>query len=124
MLGHYAGYNMVNRTEVEPQPVDPDFKITGRLWMFTLHPVVSPHEYRGLGILRYRYADPNKGDDQWVWLPGPRRIRRLNESVMSSAMFPVPWNPDHYSGFVAKNEEYDYKFLGEKEMVASVNAEH
>src|SRR5712671_5533053 len=22
MLGHYAGYNMVNRTEVEPQPVD------------------------------------------------------------------------------------------------------
>ena len=105
-------------------PVDPDFKITGRLWMWSGHPILSPHEHKGLGLIRYRYADPNKADDQWAWLPGPRRVRRLNETIMSSSTLPIPWNPDHYSGFVAKTEEYNYKFLGEKEMLASVQAEH
>jgi hypothetical protein len=38
--------------------------------------------------------------------------------------FPFPWNPDHYSGFVAKPEEYNFKFLGEKEMLAPMHAEH
>jgi hypothetical protein len=38
--------------------------------------------------------------------------------------FPFPWNPDHYSGFVAKPEEYDFKFLGEKQMLAPMHAEY
>src|SRR5215831_8453810 len=29
-IGHYAGYSLAGRTEVEPMPVDPDFKNTGR----------------------------------------------------------------------------------------------
>ena len=37
-LGHYAGYNLVGRTEVDPIPVDPDFKNTNRLWLFLLGP--------------------------------------------------------------------------------------
>jgi hypothetical protein len=32
------------------------------------------------------------------------------------------WEPDHYSGFNAKIEEYNWKFLGEKQMLAVVNA--
>src|SRR3984885_4902077 len=34
--GHYAGYDLVGRTEVEPLPVDPDYKNTNRLWLFLL----------------------------------------------------------------------------------------
>ena len=30
-VGHYAGYNEVGRTEVDPIPVDPDFKVTNRV---------------------------------------------------------------------------------------------
>jgi len=30
-IAHCAGYSMVGRTEVEPMPVAPDFKETGRL---------------------------------------------------------------------------------------------
>ena len=37
-IGHYAGYNLVGRTEVEPMPVDPDFKQSGRMWLFALVP--------------------------------------------------------------------------------------
>ena len=45
--------------------------------------------------------------------------RRVSEYVD----VPFPRNPDHYSGFVAKPEEYDFKFLGEKQMLAPMHAE-
>jgi hypothetical protein len=123
-VGHYAGYNLVGRTEVEPMPVDPDFKQSGRLWLFALYPVLAPQEARGTGLIRYRYADPNRGDDSWDWTPGSRRVRRLNEAILSSATGAQSYDPDHYSGFNPKTEEYNYKFLGEKQMLASVHAVH
>jgi hypothetical protein len=123
-LGHYAGYDLVGRTEVEPLPTDPDFKTTNRLWLFLLGPELAPQDARGTSLLRYRYADPSHGDDTWTWTTGSRRLRRLNESINSTATGAQSWDPDHYSGFNPKTEEYDYKFLGEKEMLATVDAEH
>ena len=123
-LGHYAGYDQVGRVEVEPMPIDPDFKKNGRLWMFWLGPELSPATDRGTALLRYRYADAKRPDDTWTWLPGVRRLRRLNESLNSSATGAQTWDPDHYSGFNPKTEQYNYKLLGEKEMLACVHAEH
>ena len=48
-IGHYAGYDLVGRTEVEPIRTDPDYKATNRLWMFALYPILSPQEIRGTG---------------------------------------------------------------------------
>ena len=123
-LGHYAGYDLVGRTEVEPIPVDPDFKKTNRLWLFLLGPQLAPQDARGTSLLRYRYADPTRGDDTWTWTPGSRRLRRLNEAILSSATGAYSWDPDHYSGFNPKTEQYNYKFIGEKEMLATGDAEH
>ncbi len=127
-IGHYAGYDLVGRTEVEPLPIDPDFKTTGRLWIFGLYPVLAPQELHGIGFIRWRYADPKKGDDTWSLNAGSRRIRRIDESILSSAATSgtaaFSWDPDHYSGFNAKTEEYDYKFIGEKNMLGSVHASH
>lgn len=123
-VGHYAGYNLVGRTEVEPIPIDPDFKISGRYWLFGLYPVLAPQQARGTGILRYRYADPVKGDDDWSGMPGTRRLRRLNEALQGTATGAQEYSPDNYEAFSAKNENYDFKFIGEKNMLASVNAEH
>ena len=53
-IGHYAGYALVGRTEVEPMPVDPDFRQTGRLWLFGLYPVLAPNEIHGTGFIRWR----------------------------------------------------------------------
>ena len=122
--GHYAGYDLVGRTEVEPIPVDPDFKHTNRLWLFLLGPELAPENERGSSLLRYRYGDPSHGDDTWSWEPGTRRLRRLNEAMNSTATTAQSFDPDRYSGFNPKTEEYDYKFLGEKEMLATVDAEH
>src|SRR5579862_4565979 len=74
-IGHYRIYNQVGRTEVEPLPTDPDFKSSGRYFMGALYPVLAPAEIRGQAFLRYRYADPNRGDDAWFWKPGSRRLR-------------------------------------------------
>lgn len=124
-IGHYAGYSLVGRVEVEPMPIDPDFKLSGRYWMFGLYPTLAPQQLRGDGFIRFRYADPNRGDDSWTWSSGSRRIRRINEGSLSIVSGPYGlWEPDHYSGFNAKVEEYDWKFLGEKKMLAVVHAEH
>src|SRR6202030_3937237 len=123
-IGHYAGYNIVGRTEVEPMPIDPDFKQSGRLGAFALSPVLAPQEARGTGLIRYRYSDPNRGDDSWDWTPGTRRARRLSEAILSTATGAQSYDPDHYAGFNPKSEQYSYRFLGEKEMLASVHAEH
>jgi hypothetical protein len=123
-IGHYAGYDLVGRTEVEPLPIDPDFRKTNRVWLFGLYPILAPEDIRGTGFIRYRYLDANRGDDIWSLDAGARRIRRLNESIMSSATGAQAWDPDHYSGFNPKTEEYNYKFLGEKNLLACVNAAH
>ena len=127
-IGHYAGYDEVGRMEVEPLPIDPDFKTTNRYWLFALYPILAPENDRGGGFIRYRYENPKKADDIWDWNPGVRRVRRLNEGLMSDAVNsggnPTNFDPDHYSGFNAKIEEYNYKFLGQKSMLASVNAVH
>jgi Protein of unknown function (DUF1329) len=123
-VGHYAGYDLVGRTEVEPLPTDPDFKKTNRLWLFGLYPILAPEDSRGQGLIRYRYGDENRGDDTWTWEPGTRRVRRLNEALNSSATGAATFDPDHYSGFNPKTEQYNYKFLGEKELLACVHAKH
>jgi hypothetical protein len=123
-VGHYSGYDLVGRTEVEPLPIDPDFKRTGRLWLFALYPILAPATERGDRFVRYRYANPDRGDDTWTWLHGVRRVRRLNEAIMSTATGAQTWDPDHYSGFNPKTEQYDYRFIGERRMLACVAAEH
>jgi len=134
-VGHYAGYNEVGRTEVQPLPIDPDYLKTNRYWLFGLYPIMSPEGMRGAGFIRYRFENPNKGDDIWSWSTGTRRLRRLNEGEMSDAVtgagLPnegggniVVFDPDHYSGFNAKVEEYNYRFLGQKQMLGVVHAKY
>ena len=128
-IGHYAGYDLVGRTEVEPMPIDPDFKKTNRMWLFALYPLLAPQEIRGTGFIRWRYADPKRGDDTWSLGAGSRRVRRVDESILSSSTTAGgtsahAWDPDHYSGFNPKTEQYNYRFLGEKNMLGCVHASH
>ncbi len=122
--GHLAGYYDIGRTEVEPLPADPDFKTTGIWWRAAAYPTIAPAEDRGSGGMRYRYWDPDKGDDAWAFLSGSRRIRRVNETILTSSPGLSTWDPDHAGGFNAKPQEYNYKFLGEREMLACVHAQN
>ncbi len=122
MIGHLGVYMELGRTEVEPLPADPDFKTTGVLWRAAAYPIIQPAEERGDGGLRFRYWDPMRADDAWVYLTQTRRVRRVNEVVMSSSPGLSTWDPDHSGGFAAKLQEYNFKFLGDREMLGCVNA--
>lgn len=121
-VGHYSGYNMVGRTEVQPMPTDPDFQTNGRYWLFGLYPVLAPAELRGAGLIRARFADSGKSDAIWAFTPDDRHVREIGEEMMNDPGGIGQWSPDHFAGFDAKVENYDYKFLGRKSMLASVNA--
>jgi hypothetical protein len=123
-MGHLASYNLVGRTEVEPLPTDPDFRTSGRLLLMAFYPMLAPQTERGRGFIRYRYADPVKGDDVWSWNPGNRRVRRYSEATLGTAAGPITWSLDNFQGFAAKNENYNWRFLGEKTMLASISAAH
>ena len=70
-----GGYYEIGRTEVEPLPADPDFKKTGIWWRAGAYPVISPAEGRGSGGIRYRYWDPDRGDDAWAFLNNAARAQ-------------------------------------------------
>jgi len=123
-FGHLASYNLVGRTEVEPMPTDPDFLTSGRLLLIGFYPFLAPQEDRGRGFVRYRYADPLKGDDTWGWMPGGRRVRRLGEAFLGSSAGAITWSLDNFQGFAAKNENYNWRLLGEKSMLASIAVAH
>jgi hypothetical protein len=121
-VGHYAGYNMAGRTEVQPMPTDPDFQSNGRYWLFGLYPALAPAELRGAGLIRTRFAAPDKSDEIWAFTPDDRHVREIGEEMMNNPGGIGQWSPDRFAGFDAKVQNYDYKFLGHKGMLASVNA--
>ena len=123
-MGHLASYNLVGRTEVDPIPTDPDFRTSGRLLLMGFYPMLAPQTERGRGFIRNRYADPAKGDDTWSWFPGNRRVRRFSEAILGSSAGPITWSLDNFQGFAAKNENYNWRFLGEKTMLSPMSVAH
>ncbi|MGD0116424.1 MAG: DUF1329 domain-containing protein [Candidatus Binatus sp.] len=121
-IGHLAGYSDIGRTEVEPMPADPDFQTTAIWQRSAAYPTLAPSEDRGSGAIRYRYWDANHGDDAWAFLAGERRVRRVSEVIMSSSPGLSTWDADHAGGFGAKPQEYNFKYLGDKNMLGCAHA--
>ncbi len=144
--GHMAFYKNVGRVEVSPMPTDPDAYATGIRSRFGLFPFVDPSAMVGYGLLRFRYLNPNKQDDVWMYNRESRRVRRETASWESdplaaspaigggggskgvtpapTAAFANNIDPDSFFGFSADPSEYVYRFLGERRMLASVHAAH
>lgn len=150
-VGHFAFYNNIGRIEVPPVPADPDGARSGIRYRFGFYPFLEPSSLRGYGLIRYRHIDPGLEDNSWVYNPQSRRLRRQSPSILSDAISGVPGfgggggggggygagvgasggepfsnnlDPDSYFGFSAKVEDFTYKFLGEKLMLACVHAAH
>ena len=153
-VGHFAFYNNIGRIEVPPVPTDPDGLASGLRYRFGFYPFLEPTSLRGYGMVRQRHIDPKIEDNVWVYNPQTRKLRRESDSVLSDSIGALPGfggggggggsmggsggmggasgaspfantlDPDSYFGFSAKIEDFDYRFLGEKEMLASVHAEH
>jgi hypothetical protein len=143
-VGHFAFYNNIGRIEVPPVPTSPDYAQSGIRYRFAFYPFLEPGGLRGYGMIRYRHMDPKIDDNTWVFNPQSRRLRRQSPEILADAIGALPGfsgggqygagassgagsyvntiDPDSYFGFAAKVEDFTYKYLGEKEMLACVHA--
>lgn len=81
-------------------------KDTHRL-MFFIHPA----EVKNTGFLTYDYDDPEKDDDQWLYLPELRKTKRIAASDKSSSFMGSDLN---YSDMTSRNlDDYDFTLLKE-----------
>jgi hypothetical protein len=136
-IGHFAFYDDNGRTEVPPIPTDPDAIASGLRYRFGAFPFLAPEEVRGFGLIRERNINPAVEDNAWFYSPRSRKVRRVTADTLSDAMGPLAvgvggnsstyantLDPDSYFGFSAKIEDYNYRLLGIKPMLACVHAGH
>jgi hypothetical protein len=111
------------RLVVDPRPdIDPNkdqaFRKAG------LYPVIEPFDLKGIGGINYRYLDPLRQDDLWLYLPSLRRVRRLSSAQRSEALFGQDIDVDSYGGYAGQIPWFNWKFIGEKPMLASLHGEN
>ena len=141
-IGNVGFYNNTGRTEVNPIPTDPEATRSGIRYRFGAYPFTEPSEMVGFGFIRYRSIDPKVEDNSWMMNPRTRRARRASASELSDVFgllssasgggatgagagtYASNLDPDSFFGFAAKIEDFNYKFLGEKPMLAVVNAQN
>src|SRR5262249_22480881 len=89
-----------------------------------LFPILEPFDLKGVGILGYRYLDVDKQDDTWLYLPTLRRVRRLSSAQRSDALVAQDMDVDSYYVYEGIPAWMDWKYLGEKEMLGIMHAQH
>ena len=139
-IGNVGFYNNTGRTEVSPIPTNPDATTGGIRYRFGAYPFLEPSEMRGFGFIRYRSVDPKIEDNSWMFNPRTRHAYRASATELSDVFglldaaagggatgagagtYASNLDPDSFFGFAAKIEDFNYKLLGEKPMLAVVNA--
>jgi len=105
----------------DPTPViphDPPLRYTEQ-W----GPIQTPFDLKGTSFLLYRYDGAQRSDDSWLYLPQLRRVRRYSTSDRSGTLFGGDIDQDSIWGFNSKPEWWDFRLLGEKEILVPMHAE-
>jgi len=121
ILDHFRRLFFVGRLSVDPKPTYEPNK-DGARYKESLHPIIEPFDLKGTGFTYYRYLDPQRHDDSWLYLPQLRRVRRLSSAQRSDALFGQDTDVDSYGGYAGAIGWMEWKFLGEKEILAAMHA--
>jgi hypothetical protein len=122
LIDHFRRLSYVGRLYADPKPEIPNKE--GFQYKETLHPLIEPFDLKGVGFTYYRYLDPAKQDDSWLYLPSMRRVRRLSTAQRSDALFGQDTDQDSYAGYAGSIAWMDWKLLGEKEVLAAFHTTH
>jgi Protein of unknown function (DUF1329) len=121
-LGYLRRLFYNGRLVVDPKPSLPN--PDGIRYRESLHPVVEPLDLRGVGMTSVRYMAPNHPDESWLYLPNLRRVRRLSNAQRSDALFNQDIDTDSYFGYSGHIGWMDWKFLGERTVLAPMHGTH
>jgi hypothetical protein len=122
LLDHLRTLFWNGRLYVEPKPDKPN--PNGFRGQQGLYPILEPFDLKGVGALGYRYIDPGKQDDSWLYLPSLRRVRRLSTAQRSDALFGQDTDVDSYYGYAGHIAWMEWKFLGERDLLGVFHAEN
>jgi hypothetical protein len=122
LLDHFRRLFWNGRLYVEPKPAMPNPK--GYRRQEGLYPVLEPFDLKGVGSVAHRFLDPEKHDDSWLYLPSLRRVRRLSTAQRSDALFGQDTDVDSYGGYAGQIAWMDWKYLGERDIIAVAHARH
>jgi hypothetical protein len=111
------------RLEHEPIPEIADNK-DGVFAKQGFYPLIEPFDLKGVGSISYRYLDPSRQDDTWLYVPVIRRVRRMSSAQRSDALFGQDIDLDSFGGYAGQVGWFDWKLLGEKPMLASFHGEN
>ena len=74
----------------------------------------SPADVKGTGFLTHDYKDPQQNDDQWLYLPALRKIKRIAAGDKSGSFMGSDFN---YSDLASRNlDNYEFTLLKEDEV--------
>jgi hypothetical protein len=122
LIDNFRRLRYIGRLYNDPKPVMPNKE--GFEYKETLHPLIEPFDLKGVGFTYYRYLDPSKQDDSWLYLPSLRRVRRLSSAQRSDALFGQDTDQDSYGGYAGQIAWMDWKLLGEKQILAAMHTTH
>ncbi len=123
LIDHFRRLWYVNRLYVDPKPnMQPNKEDVA--YKETLHPLIEPFDLKGVGFTYYRYLDPSRQDDSWLYLPSLRRVRRLSTAQRSDALFGQDTDVDSYYGYSGQPAWMEWKYLGEKVILGIRHAEN
>jgi len=129
-IGHIAVYRNLGREEVATAPTDYDGD-TGIMERMALGPIMVPIEppfwqTPWTSVVRYRYSSPKRSDLVWTSMgysnwPGP--YLSPWGYIMEDSFF-GNLDMDSLFGFAGRFQDFDFKYLGEREMLAVVHAKN
>jgi uncharacterized protein YxjI len=109
------------RYSLNPKPAIPGYE---HIDFMQLRVDSYPRDASGTTTLEIRYKDPRRADDLYIYLPSIRRIRRATTTQRCQTLAPSEFNLDDINSFNGKITDFNYKYLGDKKILANISQEH
>lgn len=109
------------RYSLNPKPVIPGYE---HIDYIQLRVDSYPRDASGTTTLETRYKDPKRADDLYIYLPSIRRIRRATTTQRCQTLAPSEFNLDDINSFNGKITDFNYKYLGDKKILANISQEN
>ncbi|MBI2985412.1 MAG: DUF1329 domain-containing protein [Deltaproteobacteria bacterium] len=108
------------RYNLAPKPAIPGYE---HIDFMQLRVDSYPRDSAGTVTLEIRYDDPKRPDDLYLYIPSIRRIRRATTTLRCQTLAPSEFNFDDINSFNGKITDFNYKYLGDKKILANLTQE-
>ena len=118
-----SGYNSAffSRFVVDPKPYYPiTQKLRDAIMIKPQYPIVS----KNLITLMWTHLDQRLEDTGYVYIPAFRRVLRTESSERSTPISNSTQAPDDFGVFKGRIPEFNFKYLGEKTVLAVQNSKY